>query len=336
MRCREMGADARGNAHVCSSDSLRPSGGAYFGCKPMLFAVSTNQKDIVEEIYNKQPQRILDVDKYGNSVLHVSVLRDLPAMYAFVLALVREREDKMALNAGEPPSPLEMLPNYEGLTPIALAAAVGKPKMFTCALQSRTKTQVRTYPVSSAPARDVVEGKGPQRRPQKRLDRRLGEVAQAVRCGYYRLQMPLRLTLGVRGTVTGHRLGALEGGGLPPLPSNASLSPPPPRAALRAAPPTWCTARARRGAVIALPMAMATRGQTLGPVTGNARGSAALDVPKQGKKKSHGQHVLDMWAAGRVGGGMPALRLCVSGPGTLQAHRVRGFVSLGLAPARGL
>ena len=31
--------------------------------------------------------------------------------------------------------------------------------------------------------------------------------------GYCRLQMPLRLALGVRGTVAGHRLGALEGGG---------------------------------------------------------------------------------------------------------------------------
>ena len=34
--------------------------------------------------------------------------------------------------------------------------------------------------------------------------------------------MPLRLALGVRGTVAGHRLGALEGGGYLP-PSNASL-----------------------------------------------------------------------------------------------------------------
>jgi len=38
-----------------------------------------------------------------------------------------------------------------------------------------------------------------------------------------RLQMPLKLALGVRETVTGHRLGALEGGYLPP--SNASLAP---------------------------------------------------------------------------------------------------------------
>ena len=43
--------------------------------------------------------------------------------------------------------------------------------------------------------------------PQRRLGRRLEEVAQAVGGGYCRLQMPLRLALDVRGTVTGHRLG---------------------------------------------------------------------------------------------------------------------------------
>ena len=59
--------------------------------------------------------------------------------------------------------------------------------------------------VSSGPAdrladggaggRDASEGKGPHRRPQQRLDRRLEEVAKAVGGGYSRLQMPLRLAL---------------------------------------------------------------------------------------------------------------------------------------------
>ena len=67
---------------------------------------------------------------------------------------------------------------------------------------------------------DALEGKWPQRWPQKRSDRRLEEVAKAVGGGYCRLQMPLKLALAVRRTVAGHRLGALErgGGGAPPLP----------------------------------------------------------------------------------------------------------------------
>ena len=59
---------------------------------------------------------------------------------------------------------------------------------------------------------DAVGGKGPQRRPHRRLDRRLEEVAKAVGGGYCRLQMPFELAPAVRGTVAGRRLGALEGG----------------------------------------------------------------------------------------------------------------------------
>jgi hypothetical protein len=48
---------------------------------------------------------------------------------------------------------------------------------------------------------------------------RLEEVAKAVGGGYCRLQTPLKLALGVRETVAGPRLGALEGGRgcLPPF-----------------------------------------------------------------------------------------------------------------------
>ena len=53
---------------------------------------------------------------------------------------------------------------------------------------------------------------------------RLEKVAKAVGGGYCRLQMPLSLALAVRGTVAGHRLGALEEGGTSP-PSNAAPVP---------------------------------------------------------------------------------------------------------------
>ena len=73
----------------------------------------------------------------------------------------------------------------------------------------------------------ALERKGRQRRPQRRLGRRLEEVAEAVGGGYCRLQMPLKPALAVRGTVAGHRLGAVEGGGfLPPLVQGDT--PPPP------------------------------------------------------------------------------------------------------------
>ena len=84
-------------------------------------------------------------------------------------------------------------------------------------------------PPPPRPSRDASEGKGPRIRPQKRFDRRLEEVAKAVWGGYCRLQMPLRPALGVRGTVAGRRLGAVEGrGGTPPPFQYIPRTPPPP------------------------------------------------------------------------------------------------------------
>ena len=77
------------------------------------------------------------------------------------------------------------------------------------------------------PQRDALEGKAPQRRPQKPFDRRLEEVVKAVGGGYRRLQMPLTLALAVREMVAGHRLGALEGGA-GYLRSFQCIPPPPP------------------------------------------------------------------------------------------------------------
>ena len=68
-------------------------------------------------------------------------------------------------------------------------------------------------PSDSPDPRDALEGGGPQRRPQRRSGRRLEGVANAVGGGYCRLQMPLKPAFGVKETVSGHMLGALEGGG---------------------------------------------------------------------------------------------------------------------------
>ena len=74
----------------------------------------------------------------------------------------------------------------------------------------------KRHTVLAIPPMDALEGKGPPRRPQKRLDRQLEEVAKAVGIGYCQLQMPLKLALAVR-----------EGGGGYVSPSsNASLIPP--------------------------------------------------------------------------------------------------------------
>ena len=86
-------------------------------------------------------------------------------------------------------------------------------------VQTRSQAQ---QPPPPPPPRGALEGKGPWRRPWKRLDRRLEEVAEAVGGGYCRLQMPLKLA--IRETVGGHRLGAVEGGGVDhPPPQGCSV-----------------------------------------------------------------------------------------------------------------
>ena len=77
----------------------------------------------------------------------------------------------------------------------------GSDRHARCGVRARWNLDLYwlMYPRYVLP-RDALEGKGPQRRPQKRLDRRLEEVAEAVGGGYCRLQMPLRLALAVRGT----------------------------------------------------------------------------------------------------------------------------------------
>ena len=72
--------------------------------------------------------------------------------------------------------------------------------------------------ILGAVGRDALERKGPQ----KRLGRRLEEVAKAVGGGYCRLQMPFKLALAVRETVPGRWQGALEGGR-----GGVTLPPPP-------------------------------------------------------------------------------------------------------------
>ena len=60
---------------------------------------------------------------------------------------------------------------------------------------------------------DALEGKGPQRRLQKTLDRLLEGVAEAVGGGYCRLKAPSSLALTARETVVRRRLGVLGGWG---------------------------------------------------------------------------------------------------------------------------
>ena len=104
-------------------------------------------------------------------------------------------------------------------TPLPFCTVLGPCSPSTYALAALCRVDLRLNTVPPL-ARDALQGKGPQRRPQERLDRRLEEVAKAVGGGYCRLQLPLKLALAVREAVAGHRL----------------RNPPPPLQCIRAPP----------------------------------------------------------------------------------------------------
>ena len=76
------------------------------------------------------------------------------------------------------------------------------------------------------------EGEGTSEGALEAVRQAVGAGCAAVGGGYCRLRLPLELALGVRETVAGHRLGALEKGGggyLHPLPMHHPPPPPPPQ-----------------------------------------------------------------------------------------------------------
>ena len=88
---------------------------------------------------------------------------------------------------------------HHSMSPLLGGGSTGQPVVPDCFVSSAQ------LPSWQGPLpRGTLEGKGPQRRPQRRLGRRLEGVVKAVGGGYCRLQMPSRLAFGVRGTVAGH------------------------------------------------------------------------------------------------------------------------------------
>jgi len=106
-----------------------PGGLAYFGGYPLLFAVSTNQFSMVQRILDLKVEGVINgihlADSHGNNDLHMAVIHNLPEMAQFLWEL----EAKLMGPSGNV-EPLVERANSEHLTPLALAAAMGRVAMF--------------------------------------------------------------------------------------------------------------------------------------------------------------------------------------------------------------
>jgi hypothetical protein len=153
--------------------------GVYFGEKPLLFAVCTNNESLLNLLLNYTTVFALltTVDGHGNNALHMCVLKNLPEMYKLICEKINEIESNTLdellkdFNGGESlpykfykdedelrglrgKEGKELLPlleesyNEDSHSPLSLAATEGVVSMFKFMLARRT-TRLWTYgPVS--------------------------------------------------------------------------------------------------------------------------------------------------------------------------------------------
>ncbi|CAF1660399.1 unnamed protein product [Rotaria magnacalcarata] len=118
---------------------------SYYGETPLGFACCTNQWNMVE-ILLKHGADMDSMDNNNNTVLHMLVVCNLPDMYTKFKARWIERQaakDKkrtIKSETSELPTLWNRL-NKDGLTPLTLAADLGRAKMLSWLLKERTTVQ---------------------------------------------------------------------------------------------------------------------------------------------------------------------------------------------------
>jgi ankyrin repeat protein len=113
----------------------------YLGEIPFLFAVCTNDVQLVLQILSVDPSQILQSDSHWNNALHMCVIHNLTEMYTLIEHLATAIIDHM--NKADPGKGLTVTaslvdaPNSDGRTPFALAAYLGEVEMFQVLLKKR-------------------------------------------------------------------------------------------------------------------------------------------------------------------------------------------------------
>ena len=125
--------------------------GTYFGEWPLMFAISSNQPEMVlmfldfaEKRLNKSRCEMLDDrDSDLNTVLHMCVWHNLPEMYEFIEQLCKQKPQPAFYECG-----LTQCINKDGLTPFSMAAKLGHEEIFAHLLESNTQVAWKYGPHS--------------------------------------------------------------------------------------------------------------------------------------------------------------------------------------------
>ncbi|XP_039177264.1 transient receptor potential cation channel subfamily V member 1 [Crotalus tigris] len=135
------GADVHARAHGEFFQKIKGKPGFYFGELPLSLAACTNQLNIVKYLLENpyQPANIAEQDSMGNTVLHalVEIADNTVDNTKFV---TRMYNDMLILGARiNPTLRLEEVTNRRGLTPLTLAAKMGKIQVFAYILRREMK-----------------------------------------------------------------------------------------------------------------------------------------------------------------------------------------------------
>eukprot|EP00073_Rattus_norvegicus_P050565 XP_017452949.1 PREDICTED: transient receptor potential cation channel subfamily V member 3 isoform X3 [Rattus norvegicus] len=120
------GADVNAHAKGVFFNPKYQHEGFYFGETPLALAACTNQPEIVQLLMENEQTDITSQDSRGNNILHalVTVAEDFKTQNDFV----KRMYDMILLRSGN--WELETMRNNDGLTPLQLAAKMGKAEIL--------------------------------------------------------------------------------------------------------------------------------------------------------------------------------------------------------------
>ncbi|ELV11179.1 Transient receptor potential cation channel subfamily V member 1 [Tupaia chinensis] len=129
------GADVNAHAKGVFFNPKSQHEGFYFGETPLALAACTNQPEIVQLLMENEQTDITSQDSRGNNILHalVTVAEDFKTQNDFV----KHMYDMILLRSGN--WELETMRNKDGLTPLQLAAKMGKAEILKYILSREIK-----------------------------------------------------------------------------------------------------------------------------------------------------------------------------------------------------
>ncbi|XP_076827025.1 transient receptor potential cation channel subfamily V member 6 [Brachyhypopomus gauderio] len=121
----------------------RPKGLIYYGEHILAFASCTGNKSIMSMLI-KAGANIRAQDTFGNTLLHILVLQPNKIIACDIMEFLLKHEAEKNTTV-----PLDMVPNYRGLTPFKLAAKKGNVVVFQHLVNRRRIVQWKLGPLTS-------------------------------------------------------------------------------------------------------------------------------------------------------------------------------------------